>query len=354
MLDIVDSLLLAGIASLITLTAGVVSRRIRDKRLGRRYPVAGRFVTEYDDTADGEKITRKGFTILKQRGRHITGETIDLQEGRSWILSGTVEPGGFVHGIYGAEDPHDTGTGTFFLKIGGRGGDLTGLWAGYDSVNGGIDGGKYVFRRSPDVTIREAVSDDAQRVCALLGQALGELYIDLDAIRRIIAEDETTSTCFVAVSPTNQLLGAVTTAVIAHDELASAFPIGHDDLPERLLVAKFNEQIGIVKSIAVDPKSRSRGIATQLVDRSLEWQASRGATASICVGWKSDDGCHIAGVMEVTGFDPAEDISAFWLEESKREGYLCPACGHECHCGAIIFSRSVDVPDRPTALARVS
>jgi hypothetical protein len=114
--DLVISFVIAGLGSLATFLAGFAARKARDRRHRKKYPVAGRFVTEYEDQTAGGIVIRKATTELKQRGRDVSGITVDIVGGRAWELKGTIETGGFLHGVYKAEDPHDSGQGTFFLK----------------------------------------------------------------------------------------------------------------------------------------------------------------------------------------------------------------------------------------------
>jgi GNAT superfamily N-acetyltransferase len=66
MSDLAISLVIAGIGSLITWAAARLSRNVRNHRLRKRYPVAGRFLTTYEDSdrASGEVDVRKAITKL--------------------------------------------------------------------------------------------------------------------------------------------------------------------------------------------------------------------------------------------------------------------------------------------------
>jgi GNAT superfamily N-acetyltransferase len=340
--DLVISFLIAGLGSLLTFLAGFASRRIRDWRLRKKYPVTGRFVTEYEDQTAGGVAVRKAMTELTQRGKEVSGVTVDLDGGRAWGLKGTIEKGGFLHGVYNAEDPHDSGQGTFFLKIEGADGDMKGLWAGYDSEISDISQGGYTFRRCPETEIQVAVDADAPSVCALLGDALGALYVDLEDIRSTIAPDNEDATCLIAVDLTGQIVGALTAAIFGKESLRDALPLGQGENLQPQSMLLYHERFCMIRSIAVVPDCMGRGIGSGLVGQALAWARERSATAAISFGWKSSQGCHIDGVMKTAGFHSVSEIPDFWKEDSRRKKYSCPECGSVCECAAVVFKRTID------------
>jgi GNAT superfamily N-acetyltransferase len=340
--DLVISFLIAGLGSLLTFLIGFTVRKVRDWRLRKKYPVAGRFVTEYEDQIAGGVAVRKAITTLKQRGREVGGITVDLNGGRAWKLKGTIEKGGFLHGVYGAEDPHDSGQGTFFLRIEGTDGDMKGLWAGYDSEISDISQGGYSFRRCPESKIQAAVDADAPSVCALLGDALGALYVDLESIRSIMAPDNEDATCLIAVDVTGQIVGALTAAIFDEESLGGALPLGQAENLQPLPALLYHEHFCMIRSVAVVPHCMGRGIGTELVSKALEWARGRSATAAISFGWKSSQGCHIDGVMKTAGFRGVSEVPNFWTEDSRSKKYSCPECGAICECAAVVFKRTID------------
>lgn len=343
MRDVAISLAIAGLGSLATYCIAVASRRIRDWQLRRKFPVAGRFLTEYGDEIEGVEVMQKATSTLEQHGREVTGKTVDLDGDRGWLLKGTIETGGFLHGFYRAEDPNDPGKGTFFLKIEGSHADMQGLWAGFDPMSSGIEGGRYEFKRIPKSTIQVAADADAASVCALLGDALGELYVDLDDVRATIDPDNPNATCLVAADAEGRLIGALTAAVLPRGSIAEVLPIGQAGAVDEISSLRFHERLCVIRSIAVVPGWRGRGIGSQLVREGLDWCDERGATAAVSFGWKSSGGCHIAGVMATTGFESTLEIPNFWTDDSRRKGYSCPECGSVCECTAVVFRRPVMV-----------
>jgi GNAT superfamily N-acetyltransferase len=340
--SILASLLLAAIGAALTYLGSGLRRGLRDRRLRHKFPVGGRFVSEYEDRSGGSIVKTKALSALRQKGRQVTGTTTDLKDGRAWALRGTIEPGGFLHGVYEASDPHDSGIGTFFLKVEGIDGDMHGLWGGYDSVNADITGGSYTFRRCPEVTVKPASADDAARVCGLLGDALGDFYVDVSTVRQAIVDDEN-ATCLVAVDSANHLIGAATLHLVDRSTIARFIPVGQQAICDRLHVLRFHERVGLLRAIAVRASYRDRGVGTELTTAGANWCAAKGATAMLAFGWSSPQGCHIAGVMDATQFEQVAELENYWTEDSKAKHYLCPACGPICSCSAVVYSKALDV-----------
>lgn len=219
---------------------------------------------------------------------------------------------------------------------------MQGLWAGFDSVNGEIDGGSYSFRRCPEGDVQVATDADAPSVCALLGDALGELYVDLEDIRSMIATDNPDATCLICVDRNGHIIGALTAAIFNQASIVHVLPAGQEGTLKQIPTLRYHQHFCVVRAIAVVSRWRGRGIASRLVTEALDWCRSRGATAALSFGWKSSHGCHIDGVMATTGFQCVGEISNFWTDDSKKRDYFCPECGAVCECAAVIFTRPVD------------
>jgi GNAT superfamily N-acetyltransferase len=346
-------LLLTAIGSFIAFGVARARTGLRDHRLQRLYPVGGRFYTCFEDHEEGATVWRKAVVELRQRGRGITGTATNLDGERRWAVEATVSRTGHVSGTYTASNPHDTGNGSLFLSIDEQG-DMSGLWAGYDSVNKDITSGQWIFRKRPSISIAMATPDDVAEVVALLGGSLGALYIDRGHIEELVAG---AGACLTARAFDGQLVGAVSTSVVAPDELAELFPIGQAELLDGPLSnLKYHSQVGIIESIAVDPTCRGRGVGTELVEAVEEWLRDQSATSTLSFGWKTSSGCHVGGVLDASGFSRVLEVSGFWTIDSATHGYSCPEDGNPCHCSAIIFThplhalRAAVRPPEPRAI----
>jgi GNAT superfamily N-acetyltransferase len=344
--SVVVPLVVAIAAAILGAATTQIQRSIQNRRLRRRYPIGGRFVTQYQDVTDTGTITRDGEATLGWKREHISGEDLNTEEGRAWKLEGTMDPGGFLAGTYRADDPYDTGNGTFFLRVEGR--DMYGLWAGYDSVNRQVVSGTYTFRRRPDGEVRRARPDEAGRVVALLGDALGESYVDLGTVGEAINGDGT-STCLVEVDSSDRLLGAVTCYIVTPDSLDRFLPEDQGDLVKGLRVLKFNTSIGLLRSIAVEPNYRRRGVATDLTEACIAWCAQQGASTMLTFAWLAHTDAQqaspqLTGVLKHTGFTWVETIDNYWTQDSQSKHYQCPACGPTCTCAAAVYTRAILEP----------
>jgi len=338
--SIVSSLLVPVAAVIAGAGANRCARAIGDLRVRRKYPLGGRFVTEYEDLVEGRRVLKKGVSQLGWKRRDIKGTDTNFEEGRSWVLDGRVDRSGYLGGRYHADDPYDSGTGTFFLRREGNVGDMSGLWAGYDSENHVVVSGSYKFYRSPDAKVRPAQLDEAQRVVSLLGEALGESYVALADVQEAIAADSG-STCLVAVDLKGRLLGAATYYLVGKEEICRFLPIGQEGVAERLRLFGFNHSVGLLRSVAVAPSCRGRGVATQLTEFGIRWCAQEGATAMLAFAWDPPTGSQLAGVLKHTGFTELTRLDSYWTRDSQAKRYECPACGPICTCAAAVYSRAL-------------
>jgi GNAT superfamily N-acetyltransferase len=344
--SVIISLVVAVVAAILGAATTQVQRLIQNRRLRRKYPIGGRFVTEYQDVTDTGTITRNGEATLGWKRDHISGEDLNTEEGRAWKLEGTMDATGFLAGIYRADDPYDTGNGTFFLRIEGR--DMYGLWAGYDSVNRQVVSGNYTFRQRPDGAVRRATPDEAGRVVALLGDALGESYVDLGTVEEAITGDGT-ATCLVEIDSSNRLLGAVTCYIVTPDSLDRFLPEDQGDLVNSLRVCKFNTLIGLLRSLAVAPNYRRRGVATDLTEACITWCAEHGASTMMTFAWLPHTDPQqampqLTGVLKHAGFTLVETIDNYWTQDSQSKRYQCPVCGPTCTCAAAVYARAILEP----------
>ena len=98
-------------------------------------------------------------------------------------------------------------------------------------------------------------------------------------------------------------------------------------------------RIGLLRTVAVEPDARQRGVASLLVTRAVDGLWEAGADRVICIGWVRDGTCAVQGALTRAGFAPVGHLPHFWLEDSLERGYACPDCpnGH-CRCGAVVFA----------------
>ena len=129
----------------------------------------------------------------------------------------------------------------------------------------------------------------------------------------------------------------MTATVVSSSGLAQLLPTDQAGVLQRTRLLNVVPKVGLIRSLAVTPTLRGRGVGTQLVDGVIEWYRALGVSAALCIGWKTAHGCHIDGVMQTTRFVASEEIPAFWTADSEARGYSCPACGHPCACSAVVY-----------------
>jgi hypothetical protein len=158
------------IVSAIALMASVS----RDWVVQRRYPVAGQYVTYFEDLIDGQRHMQTAMSRIKQRGHRITGTTT-LKNGRKWLLNGSIMGIGHISGIYSAEATDDEGVGSFYLRVNGH--KLDGMWSGYDHVNKITTAGRYMFERLANIKIVPLEDRFVPAILAIADHEFGPNYI---------------------------------------------------------------------------------------------------------------------------------------------------------------------------------
>lgn len=301
--------------------------RLNDWRLQRRFPLAGTYLTRFEDEEGGNSFMATAPAVLTQRGRRITGTT-QLGD-REWVLEGQLSDSGYIHGIYSARDPIDRGVGNFFLRV-GNDRTMDGLWSGFDSVNGKVTSGRYLFRPElRSVVVRPAHREDLLEILRLADAQLGTGYVDEGSEHFL---EEPGAFGFVAVHR-GQVIGFALCAVCTPDEAISAMRVR---VPLHIRAA---EQVGVLKTAAVDERYLGQGVGSMLVTACLDRFQADGVRAVYAVAWKSGDRINIGGVLRRHGFVPAGEVENYWKDASMEAGFSCPVCGQPpCTCSAVIFT----------------
>lgn len=322
-----ENLLTAAIGGAVTLLFGASVQKYKRYRLEKMYPIAGNYLSEYEDVVAGKKSVAKAPVKLMQRGRSIEGTT--KLDGRTWILKGEVSDDGYLFGIYHAESVHDKGVGNFFLEI-NIDGNMNGLWSGYDAINKTILSGRYSFVRSPTVSIEKITKRQIPAVLSIADKQLGAAFINIEGL----LSDENIS-AFASIS--EKIIGFCTGKQIPLQKL-------YEDIPQlksmKLRQLEAVENLGMVASVATDPSYSGRGIGTALVEYCIHQLEARGLNVLVMTGWKSNEGIHIGSIADKHGFEKLLEVADFWKEDSLNKGYSCPSCGEPpCHCSAVVYIR---------------
>lgn len=357
--------LLVGIGAAL-LVGGVVRAKdvAYNKYLERQYPIAGEYVTTWEQEVDGEVVTGSAAATLTQRGKEIEGTSEMPNSDLEWKFEGRVSETGYLNGIYYSTNPHSTSIGNFFFHI-NHDGELEGLWSGYQERHGSLNSGRYRFIPVLDaysiypvqkshvpaaVDIAEQQLDRDGDTGELLTRALDDNEY-FGHIAQIDAGFETETS--LAANLTDSLLGQSSNinktgpgdpvpsevigfglgAVLDQDAFRSSLNVPATELSKALRHA---DRVGVVRTVAIKDGFEKRGIGTELVERCIETCADRGATALFAIGWESDDGVAIDGILEYFDFREVTRIEGYWAEEHSD----CENCGTSpCQCTAVLYAR---------------
>lgn len=310
---------------------------VQNRWIARKYPVSGMYGSVFEDIDEGERVETKAIAHIRQRGRRIFGPTRLVGSDRGWELEGRIDKGGRIHGSYTASDPHDDGSGGFFLEL-DKNGRLEGVWAGYDSVNRDVTAGRYRFWPVNEIAVAKMEEEHLAGALSVLGSALGDRYVTREELLHYIDEPKTRG--LVALDDAG-VVGAVTADLFDDvDGLLQLVPTDQHDVFMSLVPEARYSKIGYLHSVAVDPASQGRGIGTALVRSMTETLWEAGANTIVSVGWTDHEGCHIEGPFTALGYVSKGDMGGYWTEDSKTKEYSCPTCGNPCECTARLFVRS--------------
>jgi ribosomal protein S18 acetylase RimI-like enzyme len=97
-------------------------------------------------------------------------------------------------------------------------------------------------------------------------------------------------------------------------------------------------RVGELKSIVVAPTARGMGLGTAMLAASLDFLKACGCRYIVSASWVSADPQQSSlRMLERAGFAQMATIPSFWADDQKAAGYLCPECGAECVCAAVIL-----------------
>jgi N-acetylglutamate synthase-like GNAT family acetyltransferase len=305
---------------------------VRDKLREREFSIAGTYSSTFEDPADRDKDI-KATAKLKQRGLHVSGETVALHDHRIWQLDGQIDRGR-LYGTYEAEDRSDVGLGGFFLNIKSPG-EFEGVWAGFDARTCGTTTGAYRFRRMITVDVRQMGPKDVDGALSVLGAALGRKYIEREDLEAVRASSDGRPTYVALVKGT--VVGALTAELADRDTFLQRVPGDMVDAVVRATPGLEYQRIGLIRSVAVADAEHRGGIGTQLVQAAIKELWKLGATVIIAVAWADQNSCRIAGVLEAFGFKRGATLPSYWQQDSQENSYECPVCGNPCKCSAILY-----------------
>jgi len=323
---------------------GVVSyirTLIVNKLAEKKFPVAGEYLTKFEDEVDGVKVESTAPAILTQKGNRLNGYTFMPEDDRKWILQGEITNNGHVYGIYYAEDPIDKGIGNFFLKVDNKR-NMFGLWSGYDSVNGKITSGKYVFHPfQRDFAIFNIAKEHIPQILDISDDELGKDYINFDILERVI-NDSDNYICKLAYNQNDaKIIGFCLCFIMTPQDIPQIIKLPESQIPRALM---YSDRIGVIKTVAVNKKCQGAGVGKRLIEDCYNELRKRQVQSMCSVAWSNNEKINVHSILSALGFRKLIEIPNYWSEDSLENGYMCPACGMPpCRCSAIIYTQSVTV-----------
>ncbi|MFC6863798.1 hypothetical protein ACFQGE_10010 [Halomicroarcula sp. GCM10025817] len=85
-----------------------------NKYLERQYPIAGEYITTWEQEVDGELVTESAAATLTQRGTEIESVSEMPDSDIEWKFEGQVSETGYLNGIYYSTNPTTPPSGTSF------------------------------------------------------------------------------------------------------------------------------------------------------------------------------------------------------------------------------------------------
>jgi ribosomal protein S18 acetylase RimI-like enzyme len=329
--DLMIDLIAAATGGSITLAVDRTRRWLINRRLERLYPIAGEYISTFEDQLNGSTTMISAYAKLDQSGTSLKGTT--RVGDRSWILEGNITEDNYIYGRYDAESPYDKGNGNFYLEICPEG-VLKGLWSGFANMNKTIEVGAYSFKKVIAVTIEPNKKSFMPGIIRVSQHQLGDLLFikepNLHGATDLIGycalyNGRVIGFCLGRIIPSNDFLNR-------YSPIALCMP--HE-------IIDHEERVGFASAIAVEDNMKGRGIGTKLMQTLINRFDTEGINVSLLSGWNSPKGLHITGIARLVGFEVIREIEDFYKDGSINNGYRCQICGPPpCRCSAVIMMRT--------------
>lgn len=316
-----------------------INKLVKEKLTERKFPIAGEYLTKFEDEISGTLIESSAPAILKQKGKKIYGYTNMTEDSRKWIIEGEISVNGHIYGIYYAEDPIDKGIGNFFLKVDNKR-NMYGLWSGYDSVNGKITSGKYIFHPVfKEFDIINLAKDYIPQLIDISDEELGKDYLTYDMLEKVLHNPSEYVCKLVYSQVEKRILGFCLCLIVEPSEIEAIAKLKVNEIPRAL---RHSEKIGVIKTVAVNRRFQGYGIGRRITEECYNELLKRKVQSVFSVAWKNKDHINIHGILTALGFKKFKEVVNYWSEDSIQKGYECPACGEPpCQCSAVLYTQSV-------------
>ena len=209
---------------------------------------------------------------------------------------------------------------------------LFGYWSGYDSDNNVINFGEYIFKKVLKVRIHRAGEDDWSRIVRICDETLGKDYIEnlkADHLEVLVAKMQN-----------GGVVGFVAFKSFSEKCPSTEFPfINNDKIPASFKYCSSKGLVGIIKTLAVDPKYQGRGVGTKLFDSAHEECIDSNTTAIIVPAWKQNNVINIKNILRNKGYEFLTELSDYWKNDCDKNLFKCPSRkpNGQCVCSLVIY-----------------
>ena len=190
------------------------------------------------------------------------------------------------------------------------------------------------------VFVEDYRDGDEAAVLRIAGAALGEGYVD--DLGPVLARPGA-AVLVARGAPAGPALGFVWGWRLAPGALAAEHPeLGPSPLPPALARADAAGRLALLKTIAVDPACRGRGIGPVLVQAFERRLRALGAATFLSPAWVHDDGVPVDRLLSGFGYRPWHRVPRLWRRGCEDGEFACPARrpGEGCCCDAVYYARA--------------
>ncbi len=305
---------------------------VYDLKVRKRFKISGEYMSFYEDVEDGRVVMRRAPVMLKSFLGKIWGKTW-FGGSQAWSIQAKLYGKKRIVGTYFAKSNIDDGIGNFFLNVVDSN-TLEGFWSGFDNANNTITTGKYIFKRLyKGYSIRKATVSDFASVIKIADQQLGDGYLTKERLEKTLNKDLTDEILVAVENATGLIIGFSLYKHVSH-QTAVNIAKGHS-----LRNMMFAKEIGYIATVATKEEFKHLGIATALIEKSINAMKEKGVSCFISTAWKHSGIINIGSVLENSGFVKEIEIPKYWYESSLRDGFMCPQCGNPCTCSCVLYTK---------------
>ncbi len=168
---------------------------------------------------------------------------------------------------------------------------------------------------------------------------LGQDYVTDELLEKCIHEDSPYIGRTAINKHNHRVLGFCISFSLESSALSDLLNMDDDAIPSLLSHA---DDLGVIKTIAVDKKLKGYGIGTHLINDALHVFKEINRKTVFTIAWKSKLGINLHGVLMKTHFQRLIEIPHYWYQSSLETGCHCSVCGQPpCVCSAVIYAKKI-------------